>query len=196
MVLLASRSEPHDPVPDNPADPGAGAVLDLVHRGEVYRRHAASDHWNNSGADPVALCAETFWTSEYMKIWGIGGYIYILKCSDDSFYVGQTWRPVSRLKAHYMRCGSSYTKARWPVRLVHIIRVRDVLPAEAKVREMLNKFGLDLLKKYNPSDIVADDLHDTILAEIDRKIINMDPLAIIRDISYYVKYNGIPICRT
>jgi len=80
--------------------------------------------------------------------------------------------------------------------LVHIIRVRDVLPAEAKVREMLNKFGLDLLKKYNPSDIVADDLHDTILAEIDRKIINMDPLAIIRDISYYVKYNGIPICRT
>lgn len=196
MPLLASRSEPHDPVVDNPADPSAGAVFDLVAGGQVHERHSASDHRDYSGADTAAVCFEAFWDCEYMKIWGIGGYIYILKCSDDSFYVGQTWRPVSRLKAHYTRCGSSYTKARWPVRLVYIIRVKDVLPAEAKIREVLKRFGLHLVKKYNPSDIVADDLHDKVLAEIEREVVNIDPLAIIRDISYYVKYNGIPICQT
>ena len=44
--------------------------------------------------------------------------VYILKCRDDSFYVGIASDPVAREHRHNEGKGSAWTKARRPVRLV------------------------------------------------------------------------------
>jgi putative endonuclease len=49
----------------------------------------------------------------------MGGWVYILLCSDGTFYVGVTSRLIERLREH-MRGSKdlSYTASRLPVRLV------------------------------------------------------------------------------
>ena len=43
-------------------------------------------------------------------------YVYILRCSDDSYYVGSTWNVEHRLWQHNSDVeGAAYTRARRPV---------------------------------------------------------------------------------
>lgn len=44
-------------------------------------------------------------------------YVYILKCSDNSFYVGLTINLERRLKEHREGIGAQYTGTRLPVKL-------------------------------------------------------------------------------
>jgi putative endonuclease len=46
-------------------------------------------------------------------------WVYILRCSDGTFYVGLTRDLTSRVKAHNDGDGSSYTRRRRPVTLVY-----------------------------------------------------------------------------
>lgn len=46
-------------------------------------------------------------------------YIYTLRCSDDSFYVGSTYNLRDRVHAHNVGRGSAYTSKRLPVRLLY-----------------------------------------------------------------------------
>jgi putative endonuclease len=45
------------------------------------------------------------------------GYVYILRCVDDSFYIGSTRDLDRRLVQHQQGTGSAYTKRRLPVAL-------------------------------------------------------------------------------
>ena len=45
------------------------------------------------------------------------GYVYILRCSDGTFYVGSTRDLDRRLVQHQQGMGSAYTKRRLPVEL-------------------------------------------------------------------------------
>jgi len=45
-------------------------------------------------------------------------HVYILECSDGSFYVGSTRHLDLRLQQHHAGRGSAYTRCRLPVRLV------------------------------------------------------------------------------
>jgi len=45
--------------------------------------------------------------------------MYILKCSDGSYYTGSTNDLLRRLEEHNSRNGANYTKERLPVRLVY-----------------------------------------------------------------------------
>ena len=45
-------------------------------------------------------------------------YCYILRCADDSFYVGVTDDPEQRVQVHYAGKGASWTSARRPVHLI------------------------------------------------------------------------------
>jgi predicted GIY-YIG superfamily endonuclease len=45
-------------------------------------------------------------------------YCYILRCADDSFYVGVTDDPEQRVQDHNVGRGASWTAARRPVHLV------------------------------------------------------------------------------
>lgn len=47
------------------------------------------------------------------------GYMYILECSDGSFYVGSTKYLKFRLKQHQNGKGANHTKKRLPVKLVY-----------------------------------------------------------------------------
>ena len=47
------------------------------------------------------------------------GYIYILKCSDDTFYTGSTKNLERRLQQHQNGEGANYTSKRLPVKLVY-----------------------------------------------------------------------------
>jgi len=46
-------------------------------------------------------------------------YIYILRCSDDTFYTGWTNDLDKRVKTHNNGAGSKYTRSRLPVTLVY-----------------------------------------------------------------------------
>jgi len=45
-------------------------------------------------------------------------YVYILRCSDASYYVGSTWDLERRVGEHNLGLGAEYTKRRRPVLLV------------------------------------------------------------------------------
>jgi putative endonuclease len=58
-------------------------------------------------------------------------FVYILKCNDDTFYVGSTSDLTKRLHAHNnLKSGAHYTKIRRPVVLVY----SEELPSYAEVR--------------------------------------------------------------
>jgi putative endonuclease len=45
-------------------------------------------------------------------------HVYLLRCSDDSFYVGSTWDLERRVSEHQLGLGAAYTRRRRPVELV------------------------------------------------------------------------------
>ncbi|MGE0567740.1 MAG: GIY-YIG nuclease family protein [Bacteroidia bacterium] len=47
------------------------------------------------------------------------GYMYILKCSDDSFYTGSTFDLELRFRQHQSGHGANHTKKRLPVTLIY-----------------------------------------------------------------------------
>ena len=46
-------------------------------------------------------------------------YVYILRCSDSSYYVGSSENVAARVEVHNQGSGSSYTKQRRPVVLIY-----------------------------------------------------------------------------
>ena len=47
------------------------------------------------------------------------GYVYILECSDSTFYTGSTRDLERRIQQHQAGEGAKYTKQRLPVRLIY-----------------------------------------------------------------------------
>jgi predicted GIY-YIG superfamily endonuclease len=47
------------------------------------------------------------------------GYVYILECSDGSYYTGSTTDLERRLQQHEAGEGSKYTKRRLPIKLIY-----------------------------------------------------------------------------
>jgi len=58
-------------------------------------------------------------------------YMYILRCSDASYYVGSTRDLDARLWMHQAGRGAEYTKRRLPVELVHASEFESVAEAFA-----------------------------------------------------------------
>ena len=52
-------------------------------------------------------------------------YVYILRCSDDSFYCGITNNLKERLDEHNTGKGAKYTKTRLPVELIYSEELHD-----------------------------------------------------------------------
>lgn len=87
------------------------------------------------------------------------GHVYILECSDGSFYTGVSNNPIRRLKAHQKGLIKGYTKNRRPVKLVHCSEEMDILSAienekrikgwrRAKKKALING-DFELLKKLS-----------------------------------------------
>ena len=64
-------------------------------------------------------------------------YTYILKCADDTLYVGCTNDLEKRLHSHNnLKSGAHYTKIRRPVVLVHSEKFRTYAKARAREGEL------------------------------------------------------------
>jgi len=64
-------------------------------------------------------------------------YVYILRCSDGSYYVGFTHDLFTRLKYHCRGEGAAYTRRRLPVELVfyrEFSNQHDALAAEKQIK--------------------------------------------------------------
>jgi len=64
--------------------------------------------------------------------------MYILKCSDGSFYVGSTKSLTSRFFQHQQGKGAIYTAHRLPVELVYFEEYRNVAEAFAREKQVQN----------------------------------------------------------
>jgi putative endonuclease len=63
-------------------------------------------------------------------------HVYMLRCSDDSFYVGSTVDLAARLEQHQQGFGSSYTRRRRPVELVWSEEYPTIAEAFAREKQV------------------------------------------------------------
>jgi len=59
-------------------------------------------------------------------------YVYILKCSDGTYYTGYTTDPERRTQAHNSGKGAKYTRARRPVKLIYTEEYDDKTEAQRR----------------------------------------------------------------
>ena len=63
-------------------------------------------------------------------------YVYILNCSDGSYYTGLTSSLETRMKEHNAGRGTQYTSVRLPVRLVYTEQFRARWQAERREHQL------------------------------------------------------------
>lgn len=66
-------------------------------------------------------------------------YVYIVKCSDNTYYTGWTTNLYRRLKAHNSGRGAKYTRSRRPVELAYyeeFIIKEDALRREYAIKQL------------------------------------------------------------
>lgn len=69
-------------------------------------------------------------------------YVYIVECSDHTYYTGWTTNIEHRIKAHNNGNGAKYTKARRPVKLVYVEELLDksqALKREYAIKQLTRK---------------------------------------------------------
>ena len=67
----------------------------------------------------------------------MGGWVYILCCSDRTYYTGCTSNLIQRIGLHEVGIGSTYTRARLPVRLVFSCEfptIEEAIRAEREIK--------------------------------------------------------------
>ena len=77
-------------------------------------------------------------------------FVYILKCSDKSYYTGAAINLEERLEKHNSGKGAKYTAGRRPVKLVYSEELPDLSSAyrrEAAIKKFNRKEKEDLIKK-------------------------------------------------
>jgi putative endonuclease len=81
------------------------------------------------------------------------GFLYILKCSDSSLYVGSTSNIQARITQHQNGIGSAYTRRRRPVTLIFIQQFTSLEEAfwkEKQIKRWSRKKKLALIEsKFN-----------------------------------------------
>lgn len=79
------------------------------------------------------------------------GYVYMLRCSDDSLYTGWCRNLDQRLKTHNSGKGAKYTRSRLPVRLVFFEEIDDksqALKEEIRIKKLSKKKKEELVKNF------------------------------------------------
>jgi putative endonuclease len=85
---------------------------------------------------------------------GIQWCVYMLRCRDDSLYVGMTNDLWARVDAHDTGRGAKYTRGRGPVEVVWLVPCdsrSDALRVEASVKKLSRARRLALVPDVRPS---------------------------------------------
>jgi putative endonuclease len=78
-------------------------------------------------------------------------YVYMLKCSDETYYTGWTTDLDKRLRVHNTGKGAKYTRARLPVELAYHLMVEDksnALKEEYRIKHLSRKQKEILVQEY------------------------------------------------
>lgn len=80
----------------------------------------------------------------------MGFFVYILECSDGTFYVGSTNNLEKRLYQHNnLKSGATYTKGRRPVKLLYsenLPTFREARQREYQLKTLSRQEKLDLIQ--------------------------------------------------
>lgn len=82
-------------------------------------------------------------------------FVYILRCSDNTFYTGYTDDLEKRLKAHNAAKGAKYTKSRLPVEMVYY--EKNLSKSEAMKRE----WAIKKLSRKDKEKLIADNYKES-----------------------------------
>jgi len=76
-------------------------------------------------------------------------YVYLVECSDGTYYCGYTNKLNSRIKEHnYSNTGAKYTKSRRPVKLIYSEKLKSkslAMKREAEIKKLTRKGKESLL---------------------------------------------------
>jgi putative endonuclease len=78
-------------------------------------------------------------------------YVYILRCSDGTFYTGKTVNLERRIEAHNLKQGSKYVSMRVPVKLVYQeILANNSLASkrEVYIKKLTRTKKIDFINSY------------------------------------------------
>ena len=84
-------------------------------------------------------------------------YMYILECSDKTYYTGSTWHLEQRIEEHNSGMGANYTSKRLPVKLAYFeeySRIEDAFKREKQVQNWSHN-KKEALIKGNESELKA-----------------------------------------
>lgn len=82
------------------------------------------------------------------------GYVYILRCKDDSLYTGWCIDLEKRLALHNSGKGAKYTRSKRPCKLVYyeeISNKSDALKREIAIKKLTKSKKEDLVRSFNKS---------------------------------------------
>lgn len=75
-------------------------------------------------------------------------YVYIVECSDGTFYTGWTNDLEKRIAMHSQGCGAKYTRGRGPVKLIYYEKFqdkKDAMKREYEIKRLTRKSKLSLI---------------------------------------------------
>ena len=76
-------------------------------------------------------------------------YVYIVECSDGTFYTGWTNNLEKRIYMHSNGVGAKYTKGRGPVKLMHYEEFeekKDAMKREYEIKKLTRKAKILLIR--------------------------------------------------
>jgi len=82
-------------------------------------------------------------------------FVYILQCSNGTYYTGYTKNIENRIKEHNNKHGVKYLKGRLPVKLVYVKEYRyykNALNRERNIKKMTRKQKEELIRVYNENN--------------------------------------------
>ena len=79
-----------------------------------------------------------------------GHYVYVVQCSDGSYYTGYTTDVQRRVAEHNEGEGAKYTRGRRPVTLVHVESFED------QSRAMQREYAIKQLRRGAKETLVRD----------------------------------------
>jgi hypothetical protein len=69
--------------------------------------------------------------------------VYVLRCSDNKYYVGKTQNINSRIIDHFTNCGSAWTKKYKPLEVVETIKNCNKFDEDKYVLMYMDKYGIE-----------------------------------------------------
>lgn len=82
------------------------------------------------------------------------GYVYILRCKDDSLYTGWCVDLEKRLALHNSGKGAKYTRSKRPCKLVYYEEIdnkSEALKREIAIKKLTKAKKEDLVRSFNKS---------------------------------------------